>query len=182
MPLTVLQAAYPFAPVRPDAVGGAEEILSALDRALVSHGHRSLVVACEGSAPAGELFSVPLPGFGFGEFSNEQRTQVQGAYQAALDRALRSTRVDLLHMHGLDFLEYRLPRDIPVLVTLHLPIAWYMEHRPNDVWSRLGSNVHLQCVSERQRLSCPPHVQAVACITNGVEIPRRIPPLTIEDA
>ena len=134
MPLTVLQAAYPYAPVRPDGVGGAEEILCALDRALLRHGHRCLVVAYEGSAPAGELHPVPLPGFRDRELSDEQRTQVQAAYQASLDRVLRSTHVDLVHMHGLDFLEYRLPRDIPVLVTLHLPIAWYMEHRPGNIW------------------------------------------------
>ncbi|TIU34927.1 MAG: glycosyltransferase family 4 protein, partial [Mesorhizobium sp.] len=35
MTLTVLNVAYPLAPVGPDAVGGAEQVLSALDRALV---------------------------------------------------------------------------------------------------------------------------------------------------
>ena len=42
-------------PVGPDAVGGAEQVLSALDRALVAAGHRSLVVAWRGSEVAGEL-------------------------------------------------------------------------------------------------------------------------------
>ena len=32
MPLTVLNVAYPFAPVGLDAVGGAEQILALLDR------------------------------------------------------------------------------------------------------------------------------------------------------
>ena len=35
MTLTVLSVAYPLAPVGPDAVGGAEQILRAIDRALV---------------------------------------------------------------------------------------------------------------------------------------------------
>ena len=57
----MLSIAYPFAPVGPNLVGGAEQILWDVDQALVAAGHRSLVVACEGSKPAGELFAVPLP-------------------------------------------------------------------------------------------------------------------------
>ena len=38
-PLTVLSVAYPLAPVGPDAVGGAEQVLSAVDRALAAAGH-----------------------------------------------------------------------------------------------------------------------------------------------
>ena len=55
MTLTVVSVAYPFAPVGPDAVGGAEQVLSTLDHALTAAGHRSLVVACEGSSVAGTL-------------------------------------------------------------------------------------------------------------------------------
>ena len=47
--LTVLNVAYPLAPVGPGAVGGAEQIVAALDQALTRVGHRSLVVACQGS-------------------------------------------------------------------------------------------------------------------------------------
>src|SRR5579884_4092512 len=43
--LTVLGVGYALAPVGPDATGGAEQILSALDRGLVAAGHHSLVVA-----------------------------------------------------------------------------------------------------------------------------------------
>ena len=62
MALTVLSIAYPFAPVGPDAVGGAEQVLSALDHALVSNGHRSLVIASEGSSTAGRLIALPRGG------------------------------------------------------------------------------------------------------------------------
>ena len=55
MPLTVLSVAFPFAPVRPEVAGGAEQILLALDRALVDGGHRSIVIAAENSLVAGEL-------------------------------------------------------------------------------------------------------------------------------
>ena len=54
-PLTVLSIAFPFAKVGPDAVGGAEQVLSAIDRALGRSGHRSIVIACEGSHPPENL-------------------------------------------------------------------------------------------------------------------------------
>ena len=60
-PLTVLNIAYPLAPVSPDCVGGAEQVLSALDAALTAAGHRSVVIACEGSRVAGELVAIPAP-------------------------------------------------------------------------------------------------------------------------
>ena len=58
MSLTVLNVAYPLAPVGPDAVGGAEQVLSHLDAALTRVGHRSIVVACEG-ADGGEASGDP---------------------------------------------------------------------------------------------------------------------------
>lgn len=164
MSLTVLSIAYPFAPAGPRAVGGAEQILSNLDHALVSAGHVSLVVACEGSQAAGTLFSAPLP--------NEALNDVdarwsRNQFQISIDHALSSHRVDLVHMHGFDFHEYKLPSDIPVLVTLHMPIAWY----PQGFWKNYGGNVQFQCVSHTQRSSCPPELGDVPVIENGVALP-----------
>lgn len=165
MPLTVLSIAYPFAPTGLDAVGGAEQILSDLDQALVSAGHNSLVVACEGSQAAGTLFAGPLPG----ELLNEnERRWATSQFQAAIDRAMSSDRVDLIHMHGLNFHEYKLPPNVPVLVTLHLPITWY----PQEFWRKYGSNVQFQCVSETQRRTCPPEFCDLLVVENGVELPR----------
>lgn len=167
MPLTVLSIAYPFAPVGPRAVGGAEQILGDLDHALVSAGHVSLVVACEGSRAARKLYSAPVPG----ELLNDaDRLWSRSRFQAAIDRALSSQCVDLIHMHGLNFHEYKLPSNIPVLVTLHLPIAWY----PQDVWTKYGPNVQLQCVSETQRRTCPPELRNPALVTNGVAQPAAV--------
>src|SRR6058998_755143 len=45
MRLTILSVAYPLARVGPDAVGGAEQVLTQLDAALTQAGHRSLVIA-----------------------------------------------------------------------------------------------------------------------------------------
>ena len=57
--VTVLSVGYPLAPVSADPVGGAEQVLAALDRALVAARYRSIVIAPEGSEVAGEL--VPIP-------------------------------------------------------------------------------------------------------------------------
>lgn len=164
MPLTVLNIAYPCAPTGLDAVGGAEQILSDLDHALVSAGNTSLVVACEGSQAAGKLFAGALPG----EVLNDaSRCWSTNQFQAAIDRALSSHRVDLIHMHGLDFHEYKLPSNIPVLVTLHLPISWYSQ----GFWKKCGGNVRFQCVSETQRRTCPPELRNLLVVENGVELP-----------
>lgn len=165
MPLTVLNVAYSFAPVGPHAVGGAEQILTELDSALMAAGHRSLVLACEGSQTVGELFSIPW--LGEGMYDANSRLWWSKQRQRELDRIVAAHEIDLIHMHGLDFHEYKLPAEIPVLVTLHLPVSWY----PREIWSRYAANVQFQCVSETQRLSCPAELADAPVIRNGVALP-----------
>jgi hypothetical protein len=102
--LTILSVAYPFAPVGPDAVGGAEQIVSALDHALVTNGHRSIVLACEGSTAAGILKLLPIKSSVSlsEEFCAESRRKVK----ALIDAVGQEHRVDVVHMHGVDFSEY----------------------------------------------------------------------------
>lgn len=164
MPLTILSIAWPFAPVGPSAVGGAEQILTALDNAIVRGGHQSLVVACAGSVSAGTLFAVPMPE---GQLDHADREACARFCQDAIDTALASTSVDLIHMHGLDFHRYRIPEFLPVLVTLHLPPSWY----PPQIWNSLGPNVQLQCVSHSQRDACPPGAGRLPVVENGVDLP-----------
>jgi glycosyltransferase involved in cell wall biosynthesis len=163
--MNILNVAYPFAPVGPCAVGGAEQILSALDKALVASGACSLVIACEGSDPAGELFPVLQPQCRYLDAAAKQwcRSQVQ----RTIDQILASHQVDLIHLHGLNFYEYRLPSEIPVVVTLHLPLAWYPSHAfeaPRNGWNFV-------CVSESQRRSYPTELLPPRLIENGVLIP-----------
>lgn len=167
--MSILNIAYPFAPVGPQAVGGAEQILTDLDGALVDCGASSLVIACEGSRPSGELFSVPLPELQHLDPATKQwcRSQVQ----RIIDHVLESRRVDLIHMHGLNFHEYRLPAHVPIVVTLHLPLAWY----PTHTLQAPGRNWHFVCVSESQRRSSPPELSGPLLIENGVYIPEPKP-------
>src|SRR6185312_3025046 len=158
--LSVLSIAFPFAPVVDRAVGGAEQILSTIDRALVIAGHRSLVVACQGSQSPGELFSFPVLNC---EMLDDRPRR---CVQEAINRALSQCHVDLIHMHGLDFHRYLLPEEIPKLVTLHLPASWY----PKTIWRTSWDRVQFQCVSETQRRSFA-EFRDFPVIENGVTLP-----------
>jgi glycosyltransferase involved in cell wall biosynthesis len=160
--LRILSVAYPFAPVGPDAVGGAEQILSALDAALVAAGHRSIVVACEGSVVTGTLLSVPLPAKG--DIDDEARRTGHAAVRRAIETAGRAA--DLVHLHGVDFHAYLPPEGTPVLVTLHLPVAWY----PRGALRPRRPATWFNCVSRSQERSCPADVSLVPAIPNGVPV------------
>ena len=88
MSLAVLSVGYPLAPVSPDSAGGAEQILAALDRALVEAGHRSIVVAPEGSTVCGALEAIPWRD---GTLDDAVRAEAQAA------RALGFTGKAVLH-------------------------------------------------------------------------------------
>ncbi len=165
MALTVLSVAFPFAPVGPCGVGSAERILAELDAALVAAGQRSLVVACAGSLVAGELFASPMPERAL--ISESDRRWHRWRFQAAIDRALSRYSVDLIHMHGVDFDQHVLPPEIPVLVTLHMPIGWY---RP-EAWPTFAERAQFQCVSGAQQRTCPKLLADVPVIENGVPLP-----------
>jgi glycosyltransferase involved in cell wall biosynthesis len=134
-------------------VGGAEQVLAALDAALVRAGHRSIVVACEGSSIVGEL--VPTMEAPSGVIGEHERVRAQAATRAAIARVLRRERVDVVHMHGLDFGAYLPPPGPPVLATLHLPLEWYSAAALRT--SR--SNTWLHCVSPSQQLTAKSAVQ-----------------------
>lgn len=156
---TILQMAFPFARVGPDAVGGAEQILWQLDAALVEAGHRSLVIAVEGSRIAGELRPLALPA---GLIDVAVRAQVHGQVRRAFEEVLRREPVDVIHLHGVDCHAY-LPATVhPVLVTLHCPVGFYAP----DLFQM--SNIRFMCVSESQRSACAGQVPVSGVIANGV--------------
>jgi Glycosyltransferase len=159
MVLTVLSVAYPFEPVGPDAVGGAEQVLSALDHALVEQGHRSIVLAREGSATAGELIAVDP---GAGPVTDGVRGRVWAHYRAVIRDIVRSRAVDIVHLHGIDLEEY-LPEGIATLATLHLPLDWY-----SPSLFRPRPNLWLHCVSEAQHATRPGGADLLPPIPNGV--------------
>ena len=173
MTLTVLSIAYPLAAVGPNAVGGSEQVLAALDRALVAAGHRSIVIACEGSEVAGELMSYPAPPPG--HINRPFHAARQADIRAATDAVLAREHVDVIHMHGLDFFEVMPPPGLPMLATLHLPPDWYPDAALNPVRPR--SWVH--CVSQSQAsrtvspVLLPPIPNGVPVVALGAVHPKR---------
>ncbi len=157
--LTVASVAYPLAPVGPDSVGGAEQMLHRLDRALVAAGHRSIVIARVDSVVAGEL--VPIP-----HLAGPIDDATRHAARAAMREALRDVRADIIHMHGIDFADYLPPPGPPVLATLHLPPTWYAPEALSP--TRPGTWVH--CVSATQHAACPASASLLPPILNGVPV------------
>jgi glycosyltransferase involved in cell wall biosynthesis len=161
MSLTVLSIGYSLAPVGPDAVGGAEQILSALDRALVAAGHRSVVVAPEGSQTEGTLLATaPVPAC----ITEEARAFMRRRQREAVREAFSCWPIDIVHMHGLDFAEYLPAPGIPILATLHLPASFYPPHAVSAERPLTWFN----CVSEAQRRSFPALSNMLEPVPNGV--------------
>src|ERR1051326_3429979 len=132
---TVLSVAYPLTEVGEDAVGGSEQVLATMDRALTEAGHRSLVIAAQGSKVRGTLIPSPAAN---GTIDQLQRELAQKAHRHRIQEVLSSYSVDLVHMHSLDFHTYLPESGPPTLATLHLPPDWYpshifYHHRPDQI-------------------------------------------------
>jgi len=150
--MRVLSVAFPGMPVGTGLAGGAEQILSILDDALVEAGHESVVVASKGSRVAGDLVQAENHGL-------------------AIRNALRDRPIDLIHFHGLDFYQYVPKPGIPMLATLHLPVSFY----PPGVFTEMqAGNVALNCVSRSQADSLPCGLK-VPVIPNGIPVARYQP-------
>lgn len=161
--MRVLSVAYPLAKVRPDTPGGAEQVLLALDKALIRSGHESFVVGQKSSKISGRLLALPdLKG----RIDNEVALLMREACRAAIFDALNGLKIDVVHMHGLDFHEYMPLEGVPVLVTLHLPLAWY----PTGALRTQRPCTFFNCVSESQARSEPRRTGHFEHIGNGVDV------------
>ena len=163
--LTILSVAYSLAPVGPDAVGGSEQVLTALDRALAAAGHRNIVVACAGSEVQGELVTFPGPPLD-GHIDGRCRAGKQRAMRRLIGQVLARESVDLVHMHGLDFHKTMPPPGVPVLATMHLP--WFF-YPPEALWPQ-RPDTWTHCVSASQMRDAPPSHLMLPPVTNGVPV------------
>jgi glycosyltransferase involved in cell wall biosynthesis len=156
----VLNVAFPFALVCDDTAGGAEQVLGVLDTALVKHGWESFVIAGQGSRVSGTLINGPsIPAV----IDKNSESEVRHEYKKIIERVISDFEIDLIHFHGLDFAEYLPDTGIPVLVTLHLPVAWYkgLIERPGLFYN---------CVSANQMETCGSLGGMIGTITNGVAV------------
>jgi glycosyltransferase involved in cell wall biosynthesis len=165
MRMTVLNVSYPLAQVSFGTPGGAEQVLATIDEALVRAGHRSLVLAPEGSRCSGLLLpTTALPS----KLDDAARHNLQEQHRDALERALAKFQVDVVHLHGLDFLGYLPDPGVPVIATLHLPPSWYAA----EIFQIERPETYLVCVSRSQVEACPPHGRIERVIQNGVPLER----------
>jgi glycosyltransferase involved in cell wall biosynthesis len=164
VPLSILSVAYPFAPVASDTAGGAEQILSQLDRALVELGHRSTVIAMQGSRTAGRLLPIAAP---VGLIDDSARARGHDAVRHAIAQGTLHEQPDLIHVHGIDFAKYLPTQNVPVLVTLHMPLELYargaLQPTREGVW--------FVPVSSSQARAASSGITLLPPIENGVEIP-----------
>ncbi len=165
MQRTVLSVAYPLTPVGPNSVGGSEQVLTQMDAALVRAGHRSIVIACEGSQTAGELVATPKWD---GELTDSIRRWGQARHRIAIEQVLRRTKVDIIHMHSLDWHAYLPEPGVPLLATLHLPPQWY----PESALRLRRPLTYVNCVSHSQRAVCQTSHMPLFVVENGVPIER----------
>lgn len=161
--LNILSVAFPFAPVRTDTAGGAEQVLAMIDEALTEAGHNSIVIACEGSHVKGKL--VKTPGV-HGSIDPKTTEFFEKEHLQAIEETLRHHDIDLIHMHGIDFAQYIPKTEVPVLVTLHLPLAWY----PQDKLTNPPKGVYFNCVSRSQFQSRPEMPSLLGFINNGIRL------------
>jgi len=156
--VNVLSVAYPLLPAGPDAGGGAEQILSLLDRGLTQNGNQSIVIAAEGSCVSGELIATPAVR---GEITEDLRRAAQKNHLCHIEGALTRYPIDQIHFHGLDFHQYVPETDVPMLATLHLPLAWYPD------WIFSASPTRLNCVSRTQAAE-----RGLPFVENGIDLER----------
>jgi glycosyltransferase involved in cell wall biosynthesis len=161
--LNILSVAFPFAPVRTDTAGGAEQVLAMIDEALCEAGHNSTVIASEGSCVKGRL--IKTPGVK-GSIDPNAAEFFEEHHLLAIEQALGRREIDLVHMHGIDFAQY-IPRTrVPILVTLHLPLSWY----PQDKLTNPPEGVYFNCVSNSQYESRPEMPTLLGFVDNGVKL------------
>jgi glycosyltransferase involved in cell wall biosynthesis len=167
MSYSVLSVAYPLTPVGEDAAGGSEQILTLLDRGLVEAGHRSLVIAAEGSSVHGTLIPAPKAR---GKIDECERKWARKIHQRLIQETLAAYPVDMIHMHSLDFHHYLPKTSLSILATLHLPPDWY----PASIFRTDRKNLHLNCVSYSQQKACPKGRGALPVVPNGVDVTRLV--------
>ncbi|HET9948526.1 MAG TPA: glycosyltransferase, partial [Longimicrobiales bacterium] len=159
--MRILSVAFPFAPVRPDCAGGAEQMVLQVHRALRARGPGARLIACASSAAGPGLLPVPDPGERIDACA---RALQHAAVRAALAAALAAEPAHVVHFHGVDCASYLPePAPFPAAVTLHLPADRY----PPALLRR--ADVRLCAVSEHQArtLRTP---RPVRVLPNGVDL------------
>jgi len=167
-PREILYIAYPVLPVSEESCGGAEQVLHTLERGMAAAGHRTSVVACEGSRIAGELLPSGCEPEENDRVESRRAEHREAALRAIAERQAAGRPFDLLHDHSGDFWESTAEIPAPVLITLHLPRYMYPQERFIDV----PPNVFFNCVSDAQAAWYRGVPNLLGVVENGIRVER----------
>jgi glycosyltransferase involved in cell wall biosynthesis/CelD/BcsL family acetyltransferase involved in cellulose biosynthesis len=142
-------------------------MVALLHDALVREGHRSIVLG-DLRGPGRRPRSV--------ERSLDADLDAEDTHRAAIARVLDGTRVDVVHMHGVDFVDL-LPAEGTVLATLHGSPSAY----PPEAFTLGRPDTHLHCISASQRRACPPGARLLDDIPYGIAVERYGPAAQRDD-
>lgn len=166
--MRLLYVSYPLLRVSEESAGGAEQMLSVLERQMAARGHRTTVAACEGSEVAGELFATGS------ERREPDRFEARNAEHAAavVEHIWRKQRAgdgyDLVHDKSGHFWAHASALSLPVLATLHLPRHFYRE----DIVACCSPNLFFNCVSQAQMRTFSDLPNMMGAIENGIDVER----------
>jgi glycosyltransferase involved in cell wall biosynthesis len=160
--MRVAIVAGPHIPVPPPAYGGTELIIGYLVRGLLEAGHEPILLASGDSQPGCELVPIVDRAIYFPTSRRDVPAHREHTREIAhlTCEKLRELvpRVDLIHSHGFDLVEFR---NMPNLTTLHGPIdfgqlRYFLERK----------DLYYVSVSRNQQEACP-DLHYVGVVYNG---------------
>jgi len=170
--MRVAIVASPHIPVPPPAYGGTELVIGYLIRGLLEAGHEPILLASGDSQPGCELVPIVEKAIYFPD--SRRGLPALRAETHEIARVTREKlrdllpRVDLIHSHGFDLLDFE---NVPNVTTLHGQIGFgelshFLERK----------NLYYVSVSRNQQAACP-ELQYVGVVYNG-EDPALFPIVT----
>jgi glycosyltransferase involved in cell wall biosynthesis len=161
----IVNVAFPFAPVRDDTPGGAEQVLLSIEKELVKNKKDSIVVAHESSCVKSRLVRIDSVKRNIDDIEKEI---IFKNVRNVIEKIIVENQVDLIHFHGIDFCEYIPQTDVRKVATLHLPVSLYNKDSVNSTC------IPFNCVSEWQHNECQGFNHQLEYITNGIPIPKSV--------
>lgn len=166
--LKILYVSYPLLRVNEESAGGAEQMLSVLERQMAARGHATTVAACEGSRVAGELFATGTECREPDQFEARNSEHAAAVVEHIWRRHGDGSGYDLVHDKSGHFWTHASALPVPVLATMHLPRHFYRE----DMVACSSPNLFFNCVSESQRRMFADLSNLMPIIQNGIPVER----------
>jgi glycosyltransferase involved in cell wall biosynthesis len=167
----ILMSAYPLLPVTENSAGGAEQVLWNLQRDLGAKGYRVTTAACAESLVSGQLYATGSPARGsLASAKAKEDCHATKCLELLRVRDAIGTGFSLVHDHSGSFFmhAHKMPQQIQVLATLHLPRSFY----PKNAFHRIAPNVYFNCVSKAQEKSLADLPRMLGHVSNGIALDR----------